>query len=105
MRGSLTICQASILVPLGWRVATSRNFPVSVSPALIGCCAFATVQIGCVTNPAIRPNRASRKIGIAASSMRGHDAPLGDHGLAHLPGILGAGDFIDLDRDFLADEI
>ena len=33
-----------------------------------------------------------------------HHAPLGDHGFAHLAGILCAGDFVDLDRDFLADE-
>src|SRR5438270_9364326 len=38
-------------------------------------------------------------------SMLGHHAPLGDHGLAHLPGVLRAGDFVDLDGNFLADEI
>ena len=34
-----------------------------------------------------------------------HHAPFGDHGFAHLPGVLRAGDFVDLDRDFLADKI
>src|SRR4051812_20833329 len=36
--------------------------------------------------------------------MLGHYAPFGDDGFAHLTGILRAGDFVDLDRDFLADE-
>ena len=33
----------------------------------------------------------------------GHHAPLGDHGLAYLIGVLRAGDFVDLHRDLLAD--
>ena len=33
-----------------------------------------------------------------------HHAPFRHHGFAHLPGVLRAGDFVDLDRDFLADE-
>src|SRR2546430_6311368 len=39
------------------------------------------------------------------TSMLGHHAPFGDDGLAHLPGVLRAGDFVDLDGNFLADEI
>src|SRR4030088_3582648 len=35
-------------------------------------------------------------------SMLRHHAPFGDHGFAHLPGVLRAGDFVDLHRDFLA---
>src|SRR5258707_11826975 len=34
-----------------------------------------------------------------------HHAPFGDHGFADLPGVLRAGDFVDLDGNFLADEI
>jgi len=34
----------------------------------------------------------------------GHHAPFGDDGFAHLPGVLRAGDLVDLHRDFLADE-
>src|SRR3954451_20507734 len=30
-----------------------------------------------------------------------HQAPFGDHGLAHLARIAGAGDLVDLDRDLL----
>src|SRR3978361_666828 len=37
--------------------------------------------------------------------MLRHHAPLGDDGFAHLPGVLRAGDFVDLHRDFLAAEI
>src|SRR5213078_3436278 len=37
-------------------------------------------------------------------SMLRHHAPFGDHGFAHLAGLLGAGDFVDLQRDFLADK-
>src|SRR3954452_1787462 len=36
--------------------------------------------------------------------MLRHHAPFRDDRFAHLPGILSAGDFIDLHRDFLADE-
>src|SRR5580700_7470491 len=36
--------------------------------------------------------------------MLRHHAPLRDHGFAVLPGVLRAGYFIDLDRDFLADK-
>ena len=41
----------------------------------------------------------------ANASMLRHHAPLGDHGFAHLPGVLRAGDFVDLHGNFLADEI
>src|SRR5918993_1825176 len=37
-------------------------------------------------------------------SMLRHHTPFRHHGFAHLPGVLRAGDFVDLDRDFLADE-
>ena len=40
-----------------------------------------------------------------ARLMLRHHAPFGDHGFAHLPGVLRAGDFVDLHRDFLADKI
>ena len=36
--------------------------------------------------------------------MLRHHAPFGDHGFAHLAGILRAGDLVDPYRDFLADE-
>src|SRR5258705_7325829 len=38
-----------------------------------------------------------------SSSLR-HHAPFGDHGFAQLAGLLGAGDLVDLQRDFLADK-
>src|ERR1700761_7413258 len=41
----------------------------------------------------------------SSPSLLAHNAPFGDHGVGHLPGFLGAGDFVDLDRDFLADEV
>ena len=34
----------------------------------------------------------------------GHHAPFGDDGLAHLADIFGAGDFVNPERDFLADK-
>src|SRR5439155_19629732 len=37
-------------------------------------------------------------------SMLRHHAPFGDHGFAHLAGLLGAGDLVDLQRDLLADK-
>ena len=36
--------------------------------------------------------------------MLRHHAPFGDHGLAHLAGVLRAGDFVDLHRDLLAEK-
>src|SRR4051812_32327440 len=42
--------------------------------------------------------------GMAPPLLLPHQAPFGDHGLAHLAGIAGAGDLVDLDRDLLADE-
>ena len=36
--------------------------------------------------------------------MLRHHAPFGDHGFAHLSGILRADDFVDLERNFLADK-
>src|SRR3981081_3039842 len=41
---------------------------------------------------------------MTASSMLRHHAPVRDHGLAHLPGVLRAGDLADLHRNFLADK-
>jgi hypothetical protein len=40
-----------------------------------------------------------------AASMLGHHAPFGDHGFAHLPGILRAGDLVEFHRDLLALEL
>src|SRR5947208_7195712 len=37
--------------------------------------------------------------------MLRHHAPFGDDGFAHLSGILRTGDFVNLDGNFLADEI
>ncbi len=36
--------------------------------------------------------------------MLRHHAPFRDHGFAHLPGLLRTGDFVDLQRDLLADK-
>src|SRR5450631_1791087 len=41
---------------------------------------------------------------VSEGSMLRHHAPFCHNGFAHLPGILGAGELIDLERDFLADE-
>src|SRR3954470_21675942 len=84
-------------------MAPRRNFPLNVSPSLMGCCALAA-EIS-AAKPAAKPRPANRIAAITIPSMRGHNAPLGHDSLAHLPGILGAGDFLDLDRDFLADEV
>src|SRR5882762_4313543 len=50
------------------------------------------------TSPAMTMNYKS------CISMLRHHAPFRDHGFAHLPGLLRAGDFVDLQRDLLADE-
>src|SRR4051794_33891614 len=39
-----------------------------------------------------------------ARSMLHHHAPSGDDGFADLAGLLGAGEFVDLQRDLLADK-
>ena len=39
-----------------------------------------------------------------STSMLRHHGPFRDHGFAHLPGVLRAGDLVDLHRDFLADK-
>ena len=62
----------------------------------------------------LRSNREAAAYWIARSSramtvgdrhsMLRHHAPFGDHGFAHLPGVLRAGDFVDLHRNFLADK-
>src|SRR5512143_3414261 len=44
----------------------------------------------------------NRGEGVAFSLLLLHQAPFGDHGLAHLAGIVGAGDLVDLYRDLLA---
>ena len=56
------------------------------------------VTSGCRERDAGRHRKPTRP------SMLRHHAPLRDHGFAHLPGFLRTGDFVDLDRDFLADE-
>src|SRR5260370_32004988 len=37
-------------------------------------------------------------------SMLRHHAPFRDHGFAHLPGLLRTGDFVDLQRELLANK-